>query len=83
MRGIVDPPEDLDADGQAAAYWQMAEDYAREKRVNFELYGGMDTELVMWNRRKPPARDALERSAHVDRMLAAAAAGARGVRCRE
>jgi len=44
-RGVIDPPEELDEAGQAAAFWQLRHDESQALRVNFELCRNR----VVWN----------------------------------
>jgi len=56
QRGAVDPPEPLNEDGQAAAFWGLRMDESRAMRVAFE----MGDSQVIW--RKPPRGAMLARA---------------------
>ncbi len=66
-RGVIDPPEELDEAGQAAAFWRLREDESQSLRVAFEL--GMNEARVIW---KKPVKS-YEPAARVDRMMAISA----------
>ncbi len=46
-RGAIEPAEELDAAGQAAAFWRLREDRAQDVRVGFER--AMQDARVEWN----------------------------------